>query len=71
MYDSYLQSSKKKMENMKSNKPTVAAKAIFKAANDKSWKLRYTAGSDAKLIPFVRKLAPDQLFFRILRRFTF
>lgn len=71
MYDRYLQSSKKKMENMKSNKPIVVAKVIFKAANDKSWRLRYTAGNDAKLTSFVRKLAPDQLLFPILRRSTF
>jgi short-subunit dehydrogenase len=71
MYHSYLQSSKTKMENMKTSKPTVVAKVIFEAANDKSWKLRYTAGSYARLVSLVRKLAPDQLFFSILRRFTF
>jgi short-subunit dehydrogenase len=36
MYDSYLQSSKKKMETMKSSKSIVAARVIFKAPNDKS-----------------------------------
>jgi short-subunit dehydrogenase len=71
MYESYLQNSKKKVENMKASKPAVVAKVIFEAANDKSWKLRYTAGSYARLISLVRKLAPDQLFFSIMRRFTF
>jgi short-subunit dehydrogenase len=71
MYDSYLQGSKNKMENMKTSKPIVAAKVIFEGANDKSWKLRYAVGGDAKLLSLVRKLAPDQLFFPILRRSAF
>jgi NAD(P)-dependent dehydrogenase (short-subunit alcohol dehydrogenase family) len=66
-YDIYLQSSKKKMGNMKGSRPIVVAETIFKAANDKSWRLRYTAGNDARLLLFIRKLAPDQLFFSILR----
>jgi short-subunit dehydrogenase len=66
-YDIYLQSSKKKMGNMKGSRPIVVAETIFKAANDKSWRLRYTAGNDARLLSFIRKLSPDQLLFSILR----
>jgi hypothetical protein len=43
------------------------ARTIFEAANDESWRLRYTADSDARLLSLVRKFAPDQLFFSILR----
>jgi NAD(P)-dependent dehydrogenase (short-subunit alcohol dehydrogenase family) len=67
VYDSYLQNSKKKMGSMKGSKPIVVAETILKAANDKSWRLRYTAGNDARLLSFIRKLAPDQLLFSILR----
>jgi NAD(P)-dependent dehydrogenase (short-subunit alcohol dehydrogenase family) len=70
-YDSYLQSSKKKMGSMKGSRPIVVAETIFRAANDKSWRLRYTAGSDARLLLSIRKLAPDQLFFSILRSQAF
>ena len=67
VYDSHLQNSKKKMLNMKSSKPIIVAETIFEAANDESWRLRYTADSDARLLSLVRKFAPDQLFFSILR----
>ena len=53
--------------DLKGSKPIVVAETIFKAANDESWRLRYTAGSDARLLSLVRKLAPDQLLFSILR----
>jgi NAD(P)-dependent dehydrogenase (short-subunit alcohol dehydrogenase family) len=67
VYDSYLENSEKKMGSMKGSKSIVVAETIFKAANDESWRLRYTAGSDASLLSLVRKLVPDQLLFSILR----
>ncbi|HIH42363.1 TPA: SDR family oxidoreductase [Candidatus Woesearchaeota archaeon] len=43
------------------------AAIIYKAANDKNKKLRYTAGIDSKAGIFLRKVLPQWLFFRLLR----
>ncbi|HAI76136.1 MAG TPA: short-chain dehydrogenase/reductase [Microscillaceae bacterium] len=47
--------------------PEVVAKAIFKAANDKSFRLRYPAGNQATWILPLRKLLPLSWFINIVR----
>jgi len=47
--------------------PAIIAKKIFEAANDNSFRLRYSAGGGAPFILFLRRIIPDSLFFRIVR----
>ncbi|TAF65424.1 MAG: SDR family oxidoreductase [Cytophagales bacterium] len=47
--------------------PDVVSKAIFKAANDKNFRLRYPAGNQAVWILPLRKLIPTGWFVRIVR----
>ena len=42
--------------------PTVVARVIYQAATDSSWRMRYQAGADAKLVSFARWLLPERLF---------
>jgi short-subunit dehydrogenase len=46
---------------------SVIAKTIFKAANDKSPKMRYAVGSPAPLLLTLRKLLPASLWFSMIR----
>jgi hypothetical protein len=46
--------------------PEIAAKAIYKAATDSSWKMRYRANS--AMILSLRRLLPFSLFTSIVRR---
>lgn len=46
-----------------------AAKVIFKAANDSSWKLRYIVDKTAKQLLFLRKILPPEFFVRALKKF--
>jgi NAD(P)-dependent dehydrogenase (short-subunit alcohol dehydrogenase family) len=48
--------------------PRLVAETIFRAANDKSWRLRYRAGSDARLVSAARWLLPQALFFKMLEK---
>lgn len=50
--------------------PEVVAAGIYKAACDRSFKLRYAAGELARLTLFARKVLPDALFFRMIRSTT-
>lgn len=50
--------------------PEVVAKTIYTASTDKSWKLRYPSDPLAKQLLFIRKLLPDFLFTKIVRRST-
>lgn len=50
--------------------PAVVAAGIYKAACDRSFKLRYAAGELARLTLFARKVLPDALFFRVIRSST-
>lgn len=55
-------------KNMKGvSNPIVIAKCIYKAANDKSNRLRYHAGKNATLLLFLRKILPDYLMFKIIK----
>ncbi len=47
--------------------PEVCAKAIFKAATDGTWRLRYPVGMDAKSVLFLRRLISDRLYHGIIR----
>jgi NAD(P)-dependent dehydrogenase (short-subunit alcohol dehydrogenase family) len=46
----------------------VVAKAIYKAATDASWRLRYPVGADARLVSFMRRLLPEGLFFNVFEK---
>lgn len=47
--------------------PDVVARTIYKAANDRSHKLRYPVGFPAPVLIPLRKLLPESWFFRIVR----
>ncbi len=51
----------------KGEDPVVIAKAIFKAANDSGWRLRYPVGSPAPVLLTLRKLLPESWFYAIVR----
>ena len=48
--------------------PRVVAQAIYQAATDSSWRLRYPVGSDAWLVSLLRRLLPAGLFYRVLEK---
>ncbi|PZU94421.1 MAG: short-chain dehydrogenase/reductase [Pseudanabaena sp.] len=50
--------------------PEIVAKTIYKASTDNSGKLRYPPDLLAKQLLFARKLLPDFLFTKIIRRST-
>lgn len=58
------------MNKISSSSPHTVAKTIFRAANDKSWRLRYKTGRYAGTILFLRKLLPDRIFFWLLRQYS-
>jgi len=47
--------------------PDKVAKVIYRAATDRSWKLRYLAAGGAPLLYFFRRLLPDSLFLNLIR----
>jgi len=53
--------------NNKGSTPEMVAEVIYRAANDKSGRLRYPAGKDVSLFLKVRKILPDSLFFKLVR----
>ena len=70
VYDNYIQNTLPKMNRAGENgsPPEITAQAIYKAATDGSWKLRYPAGGNASLILGLRKLLPDAWFTALMRR---
>lgn len=50
------------------SEPIMVAKVIYKAACDNNNRLRYLAGSDAKLFWRIRKILPFGLFSALLKR---
>lgn len=68
-YDNYLDITLKNIQNSgeTSPGPEIVAKKIFKAANDSSWRLRYSVGSNAPLFLFLKRILPNRLFFYIVR----
>lgn len=51
--------------------PATVAKAIWKAATDGSWKLRYVVGADAKSLLMMRSLVPNSTYQAIVRSQVF
>jgi len=46
----------------------MVARVIHKAATDTGWRLRYPAGSDARLVSFIRRFLPEGLFYKVLEK---
>jgi NAD(P)-dependent dehydrogenase (short-subunit alcohol dehydrogenase family) len=69
-YDDYVQRTLPQMNQAGANgsPPEVTAKAIYTAATDGSWKLRYPAGGNASFLLGLRKLLPDAWFTWLIRR---
>lgn len=70
VYDEYVNRTLPKMDAAGSNgsPPEVTAQAIYRAATDGTWKLRYPAGGNAGFLLGLRKLLPDAWFMGIMRR---
>ena len=51
--------------------PIVVAEAIWQAATDGSWKLRYVVGADAKSLLAVRAMIPNSAYQAIVRSQVF
>ena len=70
VYDAYVQKTLPQMDRAGADgsPPEITAQAIYKAATDGSWKLRYPAGGNASLLLGLRKLLPDALFTALIRR---
>jgi short-subunit dehydrogenase len=47
--------------------PDVVASAVYKAATDNSWRLRYQAGAGAKWSLFMRRILPTRWFNGVIR----
>lgn len=48
--------------------PEIVAEKIFKAANDRSWRLRYVVGRGAPFILVLRRLIPHRWFQYLVRK---
>jgi NADP-dependent 3-hydroxy acid dehydrogenase YdfG len=70
VYDDYVQNTLPQMDRAGANgsPPAVTAQAIYRAATDGSWKLRYPAGGNAGILLGLRKLLPDAWFTALIRR---
>ena len=70
VYDEYVQRALPQLDRAgkEGSAPEVTAQAIYKAATDGSWKLRYPAGGNAGLLLGLRKLLPDAWFTALIRR---
>lgn len=68
-YQSYIRTAMKNIEDSYKNGvgPEVVARTIFKAATDRSRRLRYGTGSPAPWLLPLRKLLPDSWFFGLIR----
>ncbi len=68
-YDAFISKVEKvSMEaGTKGEDPAVVAKTIVKAANDRSYKLRYPVGKPAPMLLSLRKLVSDRIWFGIVK----
>jgi len=48
--------------------PQVVARAIYRAATDSSFRLRYTVGNDVRQVWFLRRLLPERWFYWVLEK---
>lgn len=71
-YENFEQKSMNKMSAFErfASHPSVIARLIFRAAKDKSSRLRYFGGSTARLMLGMRKILPDGIFFFLIRTFS-
>lgn len=69
VYDDYIHKFEKAAVEATDNgeSPEIVARAIVKAANDKSNRMRYAVGSPAPMLIRLRRLVPDAWFFKIIR----
>ena len=65
LVEKFIQPLKTMMEN--GSDPIVVANVIYEAATDRTNKLRYTAGEDAKQFADIRKKMDDKEFFETLK----
>ncbi|NJR31953.1 MAG: SDR family oxidoreductase [Chamaesiphon sp. CSU_1_12] len=70
VYDEYVNRTLPNMDKAGAtgSPPEVTAQAIYRAATDGTWKLRYPAGGNAGFLLGLRKLLPDAWFMGIMRR---
>lgn len=47
--------------------PRLVAAAIFRAATDTGWKMRYPVGKPAPMLLSLRKVLPESWYFRVVR----
>lgn len=52
------------------SEPALVARAIFKAAQGRSSRLRFPVGADARLVNVIRKILPQSWFFKIIEKNT-
>lgn len=71
-YDDYMKGSMNAMTPGPASGSSAeeVAEVVWQAATDGSGRLRYVAGGDAKQVLWMRKLTPDWLYERIIRRTT-
>ena len=69
IYDEFVSRVNKNIGDMveHGSEPKVVAEVIYKAALDKSDRLRYSVGSHAMSLLFLRKILPESFFRRIIR----
>ncbi|MEM3399212.1 MAG: SDR family oxidoreductase [Candidatus Micrarchaeia archaeon] len=54
-----------------SSHPRDVAKTIFRAANDKNWRLRYPVGIDTTLLLLMRRVLPERVFIRLVELLSY
>ena len=71
-YDAYANRTIKKLMAMENGgiTPDKVAKKIYRAAKTKSWRMRYSVGTDAKAVLFFRRVFPLRFLQWVLRRIT-
>ncbi len=72
-YGGILQRGQKYMQETSTRggiEPRVVARTIYRAATDKSRRLRYPVGPDAMQVSFLRRLLPEELFYWVLEKVT-
>ena len=52
----------------RSSAPEVVAATIVRAITDSSWRLRYPVAAPAPMLMLLRKLLPESIFLRLIRR---
>lgn len=50
--------------------PEVVAKTIWRAANDKSYRMRYISDNIARILLFLRFILPDRIYHLLIRTFV-